>query len=186
MSYDIAASLPSSESDRSLTAKATIRVRNVSERPATSLTLRINQSAEITSTSVNGSNIDAAKSQERLGGATLQRIALRVPAVPAGGELTAVVDYKVPVADNTGVNSISPVASHFLPLSFWYPTPNSWFFARGADYAPFKLRLTTPAGLTSISAGSESAGAFENKLNGQPFIAAGSWDRADSSGVSVY
>lgn len=186
VSYDIAASLPSTESDRNLTAKATIRVRNVTERPATSLTLRINQNADITSAIINGSNIDAARSQERLGGATLQRIALRVPAVPAGGELTTVVDYKIPVADNTGVNSISPVASHFLPLSFWYPTPNSWFFARGADYAPFKVRLTAPAGLTPISAGSESAGVFDNKLNGQPFVAAGNWDRADSAGVSVY
>lgn len=186
VSYDISASLPTGESDRNLTAKATVRLRNVSDRPATSLTLRINQNAEIISTSVNGSVIDAAKSQERLGGATLQRIALRVPAVPAGGELTAVVDYKLPVTDNTGVNSISPVASHFLPLSFWYPTPNSWFFARGADYAPFKVRLTTPAGLTSISAGAESAGVFDNNLNGQPFVAAGNWDRADSSGISVY
>lgn len=186
VSYDIAASLPPTENDRNLTAKATIRVRNVTERPATSLTLRINQNAEITSASVNGSVIDAARSQERLGGATLQRIALRVPAVPAGGELTAVVDYKIPVSDNTGVNSISPVASHFLPLSFWYPTPNSWFFARGADYAPFKVRLMAPAGLTPISAGSESAGAYDNKLNGQPFVAAGNWDRADSAGVSVY
>lgn len=186
VSYDISASLPASENERNLTAKATIRVRNVTERPATSLTLRINQNAEITSASVNGSNIDAAKSQERLGSATLQRIAMRVPAVPAGGELTAVVDYKIPVADNTGVGSISPVASHFLPLSFWYPTPNSWFFARGADYAPFKIRLTAPAGLTSISAGSESSGVFENKLNGQPFVLAGNWDRADTGGVSVY
>lgn len=186
VSYDISASLPASENERNLTAKATIRVRNVTERPATSLTLRINQNAEITSASVNGSNIDASKSQERLGSATLQRIAMRVPAVPAGGELTAVVDYKIPVADNTGVSSISPVASHFLPLSFWYPTPNSWFFARGADYAPFKIRLTAPAGLTSISAGSESAGVFENKLNGQPFVIAGNWDRADTAGVSAY
>ncbi len=186
VSYDIAASLPANESDRNLTAKATIRVRNVTDRPATSLTFRINQNAEIASASVNGAAIEAAKSQERLGGATLQRVALRVPAVAAGGELTAVIDYKIPVADNTGVNSISPVASHFLPLSFWYPTPNSWFFARGADYAPFKIRLTAPAGLTAISAGTESTGAFESKLNGQPFVAAGSWDRVDSSGIAVH
>jgi tetratricopeptide (TPR) repeat protein len=89
------------------------------------------------------------------------------------------------VTDNTGLNTISPAGSQFLPLSFWYPTPNSWFFARGADYAPVKVQVGG-TNLTVVSAGAETAGAFESKFTLQPFLLAGNWDRTEFSGVSIY
>src|SRR5690606_6609046 len=90
------------------------------------------------------------------------------------------------VTDNSGLNAISSLTSQFLPLSFWYPTPNSWFFVRGADYAPMKIKVIDPAGRTTISAGTETAGAFEAKYHTQPFFVTGNFERIDENGVSVY
>jgi tetratricopeptide (TPR) repeat protein len=184
--YDISATLPQAEGDRSLSARTSLQVRNISGRPAASLTLRISPAAEVTAVSINGSTADFTKSQEKVGNADLQRIAIRVPSVGTGGELTAVIDYKLVLADNSGVGAVTGVGSQFLPMSFWYPTPNSWFFARGADYAPIGLKLTAPSGQTVIAPGVENAGGFTTELFLQPFFVTGSWDRMDSQGAAVY
>ncbi|MEO8043204.1 MAG: hypothetical protein ABI646_11380 [Acidobacteriota bacterium] len=182
--YDISATLPQNESDRNLTAKAKLDLRNVSVRPASTLTLRISPSAAVTAVSVNGTTADFTKGEEKVGTGTLQRIVVRTPSVQPGGTLAATVDYKIAVKDNSGLNAISQAGSQFLPLSFWYPTPNSWYFARGADYAPYKIQVTA-AGQTIISGGTEATGAFDQKLGSQPFFITGSWESLSSSGVSV-
>ena len=183
--YDITGTLPQSDADRNLTAKARLEVKNISSRPASSLTLRISSSAEITSVSLNGSNVDFTKAEEKIAGGSLQRFAIRMPAVQPGGTVAAVVDYKLNIKENSGLNAISPVGSQFLPLSFWYPTPNSWFFARGADFAPFRVQITAP-GQTVVSSGTENAGSFDQKFNGQPSFITGSWDTTNANGVAVY
>lgn len=184
--YDISATLPAAESDRSLAAKATVQVRNVTDRPATSLTFRISPNADVTSVKINDGPVEPTRSQEKIGSANLQRIAVRLAAVPPGGDVRAEFEYKLSVADNSGLNTISPVAAQFLPLSYWYPTPNSWFFARGADHAPYRIQISAPNSLTVLAAGTEGDGAFDNKVNGQPFFVAGSWDKFEISGVSVF
>ena len=185
--YDINANLPASETDRTLTAKATLTLKNVSGSPASALTLRISPNAEVSAVSVNSANADFSKREERLDAArTLQRIAIKIPAVSPGASTTVSVDYKLPVKENSGISSLSPAGSSFLPLSFWYPTPNSWFFTRGADYAPFRIQVGGPTGLAVVSSGAQSANAFDQKFNGQPFFIAGSWDVTNSNGVSVY
>ncbi|MDM7922936.1 MAG: tetratricopeptide repeat protein [Pyrinomonadaceae bacterium] len=183
--YDINAAVPASETDRNLSATAVLQLLNVSGRPATSLTLRISPNANVAAVRINDSQADFTKAQEKLGSSDLQIIRIRVPSVAAGGNLNAAVEYKLAVPDNTGLASITAGGSQFLPLSFWYPTPNSWFFARGADYAPARLQING-GGRTVISAGSETGGAFDNKLYGQPFFLAGTWDRVDTGGVPVY
>src|SRR5688500_6983199 len=65
--YDIVATLPPTDADRSLTAKATLDLKNVSTRPASTLTLRINTSAQIVGVTVGGSTADFAKSEEKVG-----------------------------------------------------------------------------------------------------------------------
>jgi hypothetical protein len=83
------------------------------------------------------------------------------------------------------------VASQFLPLSLWFPSPNTPFAARGADYAPFRL---TVSGANAISSGIEKSSngnsVFEQTLNAQPFFVAGTWDRvdgsADAKGISAF
>ena len=148
--YDLRAALPQAETDRKLTVKAKLDLKNVSARPATTLTLRISPSAEVSAVTANG----------------------------------ATVDYMINLKENSGLSAISPVGSQFLPLSFWYPTPNSWYFARGADYAPFRVEVTGP-GVSVVSSGVEAGGAFEQKLPSQPYFVSGNWEPITANGVSV-
>lgn len=185
--YDITASLPPTETDRNLTVKVVLSLKNVSSSSASTLSLRINSSAEISAVSVNGTMTDFSKREEKINAnSSFQKIVIRVPSTQPNQNLSATLDYKLNVKENSGLNALSPVGSQFLPLAFWYPTPNSWYFARGADFAPFSLKANSANGLSVLSSGVESANAFEQKLNGQPFFIAGNWDKVDVTGVSVY
>ena len=64
--------------------------------------------------------------------------------VASGGPLVLNISYSLPVESNTGLAAISPIGSQFLPLSFWYPAPNTPFTVRGADTAPFRLTVNGP------------------------------------------
>jgi hypothetical protein len=184
--YDLDVSLPA-DSFRTVSVKAALSIKNVSGQPAGTLTLRISPLAEIAAVRSNGSPIDFSKSQETVGTVgALQRAAIRVPTVAPGSMLNVTVDYKIKLADNSGVASITPSAATFLPLAFWYPTPNSWFFPKGGDSAPLKIKVTAPAGQTIVSSGLETGGAFEQKLNVQPFFLTGNWESRSENGVSIY
>jgi len=183
--YDLNVTLP--DAVRNMPVKATLTVVNVSSSPAGTLTLRLSPSAEVTAVKINGSTADFSKgSEEKVNAAiSLQRVVLRFPAVAPGGTVNASLEYKLNVRENSGVAAISPLGAQFLPTSFWYPTPNSWYFARGADAAPVQLTVSA-AGQKIASAGAEVAGGFDSKLNGQPFFVTGNWDVSSLSGVSVY
>lgn len=184
--YDIAVTLPQSETDRSLSVRAKLDLKNVAAASASTLTLRISPSAEIVSVTINGSAVDPVKGEERAGSATLQKLAVRIPAVQAGGSVTAVVDYKLIVKENTGLASLSPDSSVFLPLSFWYPTPNSWFFARGADYAPFQITVSSTKSVIVSAGSAKTAGSYEQRLRSQPFFASGDWENLSKTGIEIY
>ena len=185
--YDISATLPASDADRNLTAKAKLDLKNVSSRPAGTLTLRIGTAADVSSVSVNGAANEFTKGEEKTGTGSLQRLVVRMPTVAPGGTVSLTVDYKLNVKDNSGLAAISSAGSQFLPLSYWYPTPNSWFFARGADYGPVRLQVNGAAGKSIVTSGQEAAGAFDSKLSIQPFFLAGDWDRMDGTGgTAVY
>ncbi|HEX6279679.1 MAG TPA: tetratricopeptide repeat protein [Pyrinomonadaceae bacterium] len=109
-----------------------------------------------------------------------------MPSVASNGNVSVAVTYRLNVKDNSGIASLSASGSQFLPLSFWYPTPNSWFFARGADYAPTRLEVSAPSGLATVAPGRVNEAAFETALNTQPFFTVGSWETLSSSGVSLY
>lgn len=186
-SYDINVTLPPSDGPRTAAVRATLVVRNVSAAPAGTLTLRITPLADVTAVTLNGSVFDAAKGEEKLGSAApLQRLVIRPPAVQPGVSVTVSVDYKLSVKENSGVAALSPAGSQFLPNSSWYPSPTSWFYTKGADAAPFKVKVTAPAGQASISSGVETQGGFDQKLVGQPFLVSGAWDAATDNGVSIY
>lgn len=186
--YDISATLPQNDADRYLNVKANLNLKNISSRPASTLTLRISEKAEISGVKLNGAVTDFSKGlPEKLDSSrNLQKPVVRMPAVAPGGTVSVEVNYTLKVDENSGLNSLTPVGSQFLPLSFWYPTPTSWFYTRGADYAPFRLQVASPNGLTVLSSGAENANAFEQKLNGQPFFITGNWDKIEANGVSVY
>ena len=183
--YDIAATLPAGETDRNLTVRAVLNLRNVSSKPASTVTLRISPNAEVAGVKVNDAAADFTKGEEKIGSGTLRKIVVRVASVESNGAVSVAVDYKLNVKENSGLNALSPVGSQFLPLSFWYPTPNSWFFARGVDSAPMRLQVGAANGETAISSGTASGNSFEQKLSGQPFFITGSWDFVNANGVSV-
>ena len=56
--YDITATLPQADSDRNLAVKARLDAKNVSSRPASTMTLRISTAADISSVAVNGSAVE--------------------------------------------------------------------------------------------------------------------------------
>lgn len=178
--FDITVNNPGAE--RALDARAIVSVRNVGRGSGSSLTLRINAKAEIKSVSVGGATASYRVTPETRGGA--QRVTIALPsAVAPNGAVAATVDYRLPVEENSGVAALSPVGSQFLPLSLWFPSPNTSIAVAGADYAPFRL---TVSGATAVSSGAEkSAGAdsvFEQTLHAQPFFVIGSWDRVEGSG----
>ena len=184
--YDVSATLPSDAASRSAGFTAVLSLRNISGKSAGSLTLRISPFADITSIKINDAATDFTKSEEKVGSAgSLQRIAMRFPAINADATLTASVEYRLNLKENTSVATISPIGTQFLPLSFWYPTPTSWFFNRGGDRAPFRLRVNSP-GPTVLTSGVETTSGFDEKINGQPYFVSGSWDLINSSGVAVY
>jgi hypothetical protein len=171
-----------SGSERALNARAVVTLRNVGTGGGSTLSLRINSKAEIKSISIGSVTASYRSLPEPRGGA--QRLTITLPGTIAPNEnVTATVEYRLPVAENSGLAAISPVNSQFLPLSLWYPAANTPFAVRGADYAPFRVTVT---GASAISSGTEkSAGGnsvFEQSLNGQPFFVAGAWDRIDGSG----
>ncbi len=184
--YDIAATLPTNETDRNLTVKAVLILKNVSSKPAATLTLRISPNAEISAVKINDAAAEFTKGEEKIGAGTLRKIVVRVPSIQPNANLSAAIDYQLNVKENSGLNVLSPVGSQFLPLSFWYPTPNSWFFARGADSAPVRLQVNGSNGETTVSAGTANGNSFEQKLNGQPFFVTGNWDSVTASGVSIF
>src|SRR5689334_20330361 len=100
--YEITATLPQSDADRNLSARAKLDLKNVSSRAASTLTLRISPAAEISSLSINGTPTEFTKGEEKVGTSSLQRILVRMPTVQPGGSLAAVVDYKLLVKDNSG------------------------------------------------------------------------------------
>ncbi len=184
--YDINATLPQTDADRNLAVKAVLNVKNVSSKPASTLTLRISPNAAVSMVKVNDATVDFTKGEEKIGSSgTLQRIVVRVPAAQPNTNLSVAVDYKLNVKENSGLNALSPVGSQFLPLSFWYPTPNSWYFARGGDFAPFRVAANSANNRTIVSSGTQTGNGFEQKLNGQPFFVAGDWDTVNANNVSV-
>src|SRR5690349_2579941 len=72
--YDIVVTMPTAETDRSITSKANLTVKNISSAPATTLTLRISPNAEITSVALGGAAAEVTKREEKVGATgSLQR-----------------------------------------------------------------------------------------------------------------
>ena len=186
--FDINATVP--QNDRSLSAVATINATNVGNGAGRTLTVRLNAKASVKSVTVGGAPASIHPSPEPRG--DLQKIEITLPtSVAPNGTISATVTYTLPVESNSGLAAISPIGSEFLPLSFWYPMPNTPYSVRGADTAPFRLTVNIP---NAISSGVEKGGSagsisFEQTLSGQPFFVQGDWDKlegaADGKGVVV-
>jgi hypothetical protein len=186
-SFDINANVQQAE--RVLNAVTTINATNIGTGQGRTLTARLNSKASVKSVTVGGAATTFRPGSESRG--DLQRIEIALPAsVAPNSSITVAITYALPVESNSGLTAISPIATQFLPLSFWYPTPNTPFSVRGADTAPFRLTVNIP---NAISSGVEKAGpsgvSFEQSLSGQPFFVQGDWDKlegaADGKGIVV-
>jgi len=170
--------------DRFLNARATVALRNVGRGSGSTVSFRINPKAEIRAVTVDGATATFRIAPEK--NLVRPTVTLASPVAP-NGTVTVVVEYRLPVEENSGLAAISPAGSQFLPMSFWYPAPSTLFAVRGADYAPFRL---TASGENVVSSGIEkSPGVYEQTLNGLPFFLTGSWETiagtAEARGVNA-
>jgi tetratricopeptide (TPR) repeat protein len=180
MGFDIVASLQQAE--RALNATATLNVKNVGTGAGTTLTVRLNSKASIKTASVGGANAVFRALPDR---GELQRVTVTLPSsVAPNATVSLTVNYVFPIESNGGSAAISPVSSQFLPLSFWYPEPNSPFTVLGADTAPFRLSVNASSIVSSGIEKTSTAGSssFEQNLNGQPFFIQGDWDKLEGTG----
>ena len=186
-SFDLNADLQIA--NRELSATAILNARNIGRAAGSTLTFRINPKATIKSVTVSGAAANYRSVPETQSGS--QRVTTTLPSsVAPGGSVSLTVSYNIPIESNTGLAALAPAGSQFLPLSFWYPIPNSPFSVRGADTAPFRLSVSAPSVVSSgtdKSSGNNSV--FEQTLSAQPFLVQGDWDRVESTkdiGVAAY
>jgi tetratricopeptide (TPR) repeat protein len=181
--FDITANVQQAE--RTLNGTAILNATNVGRGTGSSFTFRIANKASIKAVTVGGANANFRMLPETSG--NVQRVTVTLPnAVAAGGPVALNVSYTLPVESNTGLAAISPISSQFLPLSFWYPLPNTPFTVRGADTAPFRLVVN---GANVISSGVDKgsttgSSVYEQALFAQPFFVQGDWDKFEGTGDS--
>jgi tetratricopeptide (TPR) repeat protein len=180
-SFDLKANVQQNE--RVLNVVATINATNVGNGSGRTLTVRLNPKITVKSATVGGASATFRPGAEPR--ADLQRIEILLPnSVAPNASITAMLTYDLPVESNTGLMAISPIATQFLPLSFWYPMPNTPFSVRGSDTAPFRLTVNIP---NVISSGVEKPGptgsaSFDQSLYGQPFFIQGDWEKVEGGG----
>ena len=184
--YDIAVKHPEGGDTRAIDVIAKLKLRNIGSTSASSLTLRLAMDAEVSQAMVGGEIRDLNRSQERVGAAMLQRIQMRLAPIRPGEVIEAEVSYRLKIQENSSLSSFSGQSSQFLPLSFWYPTPNSWFFTRGADYAPTKISFSGDSRRTFLSSGLSSGSEFKSELNVQPFFVSGNWEKLEVGGAELF
>lgn len=168
--------------DRTLTAIAVLSVRNVGKGAGPSFTFRISSKASVKVVTVGGANGSFRALADR---GNLQRVTTTLPSpIAPNATVDLSISYSLPVESNTGLVAISPSASQFLPLSFWYPAPSTPFTVRGADTAPFRLTVNGPNVVSSGVEKSANPGTsvYEQSLNAQPFFIQGDWERIEGAG----
>jgi tetratricopeptide (TPR) repeat protein len=178
--FDITATLPAPGAERTLAARAVLSARNVGQGAGNTFTVRLNPAAEIKSASVGDA---AARFTNRTEARTqLQQITVTLPAAVApGGAVKVGFDYTLPLQNNSGLAAVSNEGAQFLPLSLWYPSPNSPVSVRGADTAPVRLTVNAAGGETIVSSGQAGGATFDQKLSAQPFFVAGRWDAVEGT-----
>ncbi len=181
--FDIAATLPAANAnERALTARAILTARNISPGDGRTFTVRLNPAAEVKSVAVGDAPATFVKREDDRTKTQADQVTLPAAIAP-GASVAITIDYRLPLAvQNTGLAAISAEGTQFLPLSFWYPTPNTHYAAWGADYAPVHLTVTTASGETVVASGAASGATFDQKLAAQPFFLTGKWETVEGAG----
>ncbi|HEX8178454.1 MAG TPA: tetratricopeptide repeat protein [Pyrinomonadaceae bacterium] len=181
--FDLNATLPAAgTSERALAVRANLTARNIGNGTGRTLTVRLSPAAEIKTVTVGDATATFFKREDTRTKTQTAQINLPAPVAP-NATVSVTLDYTLTIAgQNTGVAAISPEGVQFLPVSFWYPTPNTLYAVRGADYAPVHLTVNAPGGTTVVSSGQTSGASFEQKLNAQPFFLTGKWETVEGAG----
>jgi tetratricopeptide (TPR) repeat protein len=179
--FDITATVSAPVAERTLTSRAALSARNVGQAAGQTFTARINPLASIKSVSVNDAPATFTKLTEARTQLQLVRVALPAQVAP-GASVKVAFDYALPLGANNALASIGAEGAQFLPLSFWYPSPNSPTSPRGADVAPVRMAINAPAGDAAIASGQASGSGFDQKLSAQPFFVTGKWDAVEGAG----
>jgi hypothetical protein len=181
--FDVTADAASASiAERALPVRAVISARNVGAGAGRTFTVRLSPEAKLNSASVGEAQARFNTRNDERNKLQMVQVTLPAPVAP-GGEVRIAFDYRLPLGDNSGLASLSPEGAQFLPLSYWYPMPNTPIAPRGADYAPLRLAVNGLAnGEAFVSTGKASAGAFEQSLNAQPFFLTGKWDTVEGAG----
>ena len=186
--FDLAANVQQAE--RTLNVVATINATNVGGTAGRTLTVRLHSKASVKSVTIAGAAANYRPGSETRG--DLQRIEISLPSsVAPGASASVTVTYSLPIESNSGLAAISPIGTEFLPLSFWYPMPNTPFTIRGGDTAPFRLTVNLPNVVSSGAEKNATGGiSFDQTLYSEPFFVQGDWEKtegsADNKGVVVY
>jgi len=180
-SFDVTANVQQAE--RVVNMVTTLNATNVGGSSGRTLTVRLYAKAKVASVTVGGAAATFRPGSEPRN--ELQKLEIALPSTVAPNASTSVtVTYSLPVESNSGLAAISPIGTEFLPLSFWYPMPNTPYTVRGADTAPFHLTVNLPNVVSSGAEKSASGGAsaFDQPLHGQPFFVQGDWDKVEGTG----
>ncbi|HVF51121.1 MAG TPA: tetratricopeptide repeat protein [Pyrinomonadaceae bacterium] len=180
--YDITANVDTSNAgERALTARASLAARNVGQGVGRTFTFRLSPSAEVKAATAGDAPAQFVTREEAR--TKLRQVTVTLPAAVApSGTVNVSLEYRLPVATNSGLNAISAEGAQFLPLSFWYPTPNTQFAPRGADTAPMRLTVTSAGGEKVVTSGQLNGATYESALNVQPFFLTGRWDVSEGAG----
>ena len=178
-SFDIVVNVQQAE--RQLGVVSTLKATNIGGSPGRTFTIKLHSKAKISSVSVNGTPTTFRAGNDPRGDLLRAEVALINGANP-NTSATLVVNYTLPIESNSGTAAISPIGTQLLPLSIWYPIPNTPYTLRGADTAPFHLSVNLPNVVSSgIDKSSGGSSVFEQPLFGQPFFVQGNWDTVKGS-----
>ncbi|MBA3240492.1 MAG: tetratricopeptide repeat protein [Acidobacteria bacterium] len=172
---------PSSGGERLLPVRAVLSARNVGAGAGRTFTVRLSPDAKVNSASVADAQARFTSRNDERNKLQMVQVTLPAPVAP-GGVIQFAFDYQLPVRENSGLASFSPEGLQLLPLSNWYPMPNTPLAPRGADYAPLRIVVNGLApGETIISTGKASGNASEQTLNAQPFFLTGKWETVEGA-----
>ena len=179
--FDINANVQQAE--RTISVVATINATNIGGSAGRVMTVRLNNKATVKSVAAGGAASTFRQGTEPRG--DLNRFEIALPsAVNPGASTTVTVNYTLPVEINSGLASISPIGTQFLPGSLWYPMPNTPYTLRGTDTAPFRMTVNIANAISSGVEKTGSAGSisFDQSIHGQPFFLQGDWDKVEGAG----
>ncbi len=181
--FDITADAASATSaERALSTRAVLSARNVGTGVGRTFTVRLSPEAKLSATSVGGAEARFTSRNDERNKLQMVQVTLPAPVQP-GGTVQVAFDYRLAVNENSGISSLSHEGAQLLPLSYWYPMPNTPVAPRGADYAPLKLTVNgLTSGETFVSTGKSDGNAFEQTLNAQPFFLTGKWENIEGTG----